>query len=274
MITGYIGGILAIFSQNIPYIAAISTFLLAFVILSCSSPSFKFKGEFFNLRTFCFEVRKHIRQTLVIVMSDSRMRELIIIGVILQFLIQPLLHYWQAFFLESENLLPKTGTSLLGTIFFLYVGISAIASNLAARISSSISSYRGISLAIILLAFVLSYSFLSKIPHGSILIFFFCLTQAFLSLLQVQINAFFMGRIAPEQRASAMSTMSLIGRFGSLVGLYTCTLILQSATYTEKPSQLIFRFFAIPSSVIAVICIIFLIISFLKIFLRAEKGNI
>jgi MFS family permease len=149
-------------------------------------------------------------------LGNPKLRPFFLIQVCLQFIFQPVLHYWQPFFRSFGAIVSEAS---LGNIFFCYVGAQSL---LAWAVTLLIKKYPS-SVNKVLFAELILMSFgFGVLSNNTVLpraLLAFILVQGlsgnFRSLIGVKFNRF----INSAQRATVLSSVSLISRVGMLISL-------------------------------------------------------
>lgn len=203
MIFGFLGGILAKINIGIPYIAAILIFLLTIILLLIWGKGILEQSESIQLPLSPLSW-PHI---LTSFFKNKKLVYILMASISIQFLIQPLLHFWQPFIQEVN---PSIGTDTLGLIFFIQCGLCSISSFIVSKKTKKPS----IGFVFFLLA-SLSFIFISHITP----IIFLIALNVFLTLGRGQLMATFNKYCDPHKRASFLSLLSLISRMGMFFSL-------------------------------------------------------
>lgn len=150
---------------------------------------------------------------------NSKLREILFISVALQFLAQPLLHYWQPLFLSIKPDLSGQG---LGLIFSIYSGAIVLASYIFKK-NNSISN------GILVLAWIFLYILIGQTSNFYVILALFCFQQMNYSLLKVRYGSELTHAAPTHIRASIISVNSLVARVGTLASLFFLSQILQDS---------------------------------------------
>lgn len=213
MLSGFIGGLMAVDDFATPYLVAAGTFLFLLVMLLLGPKETQNKK-------IEHEIHYHFKEQIAAVLKEGAMhpklKKYFGFMVLVQFCIQPLLHYWQPFFLNIESSLGGPG---LGRIFLLYCAAAALGSWIVTLvIQKNKSTYQLFGFPLFVL-FLFLYSAMSFTQNLTISIVLFCLAQMFFSISRSQVQAEFSSQIPAKHRASVLSGLSLISRFGMISSL-------------------------------------------------------
>lgn len=141
LIFGLIGGWLGSKGLQWPYLGAIISFgfllLILFNFKNDKEINFDSNNSFKSwiknsLNSLINQFNEYIKIILSKEIINSGLFGFIFVQILIQFLIQPILHYWQPYF---STLNSKIGTNELGYIFALYCGASVISGSLASALS-------------------------------------------------------------------------------------------------------------------------------------------
>lgn len=111
--------------------------------------------------------------------KNTKLRKILLISVALQFLAQPLLHYWQPLFLSVKT---DISGQDLGLIFSLYSGAIVLASYL-------IRKNNNISNGLLLLVWIFLYILIGQTHNFYAILALFCFQQMSYSILRVRYGA-------------------------------------------------------------------------------------
>jgi hypothetical protein len=124
-----------------------------------------------------------------------------------------MIHYWQPLFSSGKN------TEILGVVFMSYVGTSALFSILFAKYAKSELIQSNTMKVMVILAALFSHIGVSLSQSTWSLVVSFCLLQASVCVGRTIISAAINKIIEAKYRASILSSISLISRFGSMLSL-------------------------------------------------------
>ena len=155
------------------------------------------------------EIRFYLHSVWSLLIKNREIRLPVVTLTLLQFFIQPILHYWQPFFLRWEGVTSST----LGWIFAGYCGAVSIASYILARKGSS--PLTGVTTAVVLL----TWGGMIASPSLSFSVLCFCGLQVGMAALRSQASAQVAALAPSDSRASVMSGVGWISRLGMLSSL-------------------------------------------------------
>lgn len=251
LIFGLLGGWLGSHGLNWPYLGAIIAFIfLLLTLLNISKDSINNINLFSEnqcwLKNTKYALKHQFHQHIKLLLSKELFKKGILVFILLQiciqFLIQPLLHYWQPFF---SNLDSKIGPTELGYIFAAYSGTSVIFGIVASFLTQK-HWFRTTTLTWVL--FMISsivFIYLSTQPNLLLSLFLFAILQGLISMARTSLSARMNSKISNESRASVLSFISLISRLGMIMSL-----TLLSSLHTP---QTMFQIYAILSSVVSLL---------------------
>jgi len=228
MIFGFIGGLIGTLGLSIPYLAAAISFAFLFSLLCLVFPNDYCK----NTKNISLDKNKIIHSCCIhfSAISSHIIKQpkifYIVVGMItVQFVIQPLLHYWQPFFQE----LFYSNSAQLGFVFTAYCLTTAFFGFFYTKLVN-FYWFRTLSSTIVLFGiFSILYLFFSWQSSFILGILLFCLIQGFLAIARTSLNVRLFEKISKDSRASILSSVSLLSRFGMITSLIFLSLWLHSA---------------------------------------------
>lgn len=262
---GFLGGVIAFKNYAFPYAGALIVYIIVFIIL------LRFVEETKNRVThssmfdgFKYHFVEQVRITFKEGILHPLLLEFFVFQILLQASIQPLLHYWQPYFL----ILDKTITSSsLGTIFSLYVFCAAILSAIYMKMAKY-SFYKNITFqAIPLIVFGTTFYFLGVSSNIYLSVLLFCLCQSFLGVVNSIFSAKFNEQISSEYRAGILSSMSLFSRVGAIISLGLISLSGLEASVKMDQVQNLFK---LSSLLYSIVCLIFVMTI---LYLKSRKST-
>lgn len=156
--------------------------------------------------------------------NNSKLREILLISIALQFLAQPLLHYWQPLFLSIKTDLSGQG---LGLIFSMYSGAIVLASYIFKKKNN-------ISNGLLLLVWICLYIVIGQINNFYTILAVFCFQQMAYSVLKVRYGSALAHSAPAHIRASIISVNSLVARVGMLASLFFLSQILKNSAVSYQ----------------------------------------
>jgi MFS family permease len=218
-ICGLVGGLLGQFWLGLPYLTAAIFAVLAIALLLFFLPAEEKKERHTTSKTvrgFFTLIGFHLKQSLKQGILDPRCLPIFFAAVLLQFVLQPILHFWQPL-IASFSLQHASITA--GNIFFIY-SLSCFASGyLFSKLSGSqiIDKYG----LIYLLFGVFSILYFLLARQNTLLgtTIVFCLLQAVLAPTRTMLTSKLNAIISSPSRASVLSSLSFISRIGMLISL-------------------------------------------------------
>jgi len=216
VVLGFTGGYFAgVNNYQNAYWGAVSTMCLLLVLI-LMTPKTKNKPQVLpngeklnNLNIFKSAIQHSF--------ENSKLRKILLISIALQFLAQPLLHYWQPLFLSVKTDLSAQG---LGLIFSIYSAAIVLASFIFKK-NNNISS------GILLLFWIILYILIGQTGNFYAILVLFCFQQMNYSLLKVRYGAELTHAAPSHIRASIISVNSLVARAGMLLSLLFLNQILK-----------------------------------------------
>jgi hypothetical protein len=185
--------------------------------------------------------------------------------ILLQAAIQPLLHYWQPYFL-SINI--EVNSSILGNLFTVYVISAAILSAVYAKLSEY-NFYKNIYFqAVPLVLFGTCLYFMGEVKSFVSAVVLFSISQAFLGVVFSIFSSRFNEQVPSKNRAGILSSMSLFSRFGSMASLFVISAFKYEGTDKLIKIQNLFKY---SSLIYMIICIMLILTIFV---VRMRKRNL
>lgn len=225
LIFGMLGGWLGSIGLQWPYLGAI----LAFIILIITLFQFETEKSLYQITTTnnkswfqesLLSLKHQFKVQLNIIFSKDIVSKglfgFVIMQILVQFLVQPILHYWQPFFTSINT---NVSSIELGYIFATYCGAS-VASGIMASFLSKKKWFRTISSTWSLFALCsILYITLAHEIEFTFAIIFFALLQGILNMARTSLSARLNSRIPSYSRATILSLISLLSRFGMITSL-------------------------------------------------------
>lgn len=235
LVAGVLGGLVGAKSLALPYLIGFASSLLGLallLVLRSSHGESRMRGLGVNLfHVIATKTREHVKVTWSAGLANRELIPFFMIMVLVQAFIQPLLHFWQPFFLSMG---PQIGSRELGFIFAGYSGLSVLTGMLLSSVSRR-PFFRS-SRATLMLFFCTAvfYSLIGRTENCLLAVIFFCLTQATLATARTSLGARFNERIAGSVRASILSLNSMISRIGMILSLNLLGSVLAGGGEREK----------------------------------------
>ena len=214
MTFGLLGGYLGSKGLNFPYLGAIVCYLVMFGIMSTLPKETHIellKGE-----TWTTKMRHHLKAAFKEGLLHPALLPFFLVNIAIQFLIQPLLHYWQPFFQTIDG---SISSSDQGLIFSSYCAVTAIFSFGFAKVCQKDWAKKPLTIALIFGVFSLLYIALSLAGSLGVAFVLFALLQGTLSLCRTSLSIKMNEVIDSSSRSSILSSLSLFSRFGMITSL-------------------------------------------------------
>ncbi len=225
LLFGLLGGWLGSLGLRGPYLAAAGTFaVLGLFLLTLTNDNLNNKSSAESslgwwdkaLSALKHQFEVHIKVVTTGILIKKSLFGFLLAQIGVQFLIQPLLHYWQPYFTNLNSII---GPKELGYIFSLYSGTSIIGGVMA----SSLSRYEWFKSSVLnwTLFSVSSILFLTMglVNHLYLAVIIFALLQGVLSIARTALSVRINSNLSNETRASILSFISLLSRFGMILSL-------------------------------------------------------
>lgn len=231
MLGGLLGGLLGKMNPQYPFLFSIGLGILTAISIKTlikekrlslvKTSAAKMSSRWRKLRE---KLSENIRVSFEEGLLNPNLRLFFGVQILIQFIYQPVFHYWQPYF---QKISPLISEAELGSIFFGYVGTQLLFSFAASRmLERKLISVQTV-LAAELMIMVLSFSLMSSIYNYGLPIVAFILMQgaggSFRSLIGVGFNRF----IPSEQRATILSSVSFVSRVGMIVSLLAAQFLLR-----------------------------------------------
>lgn len=254
LIFGFLGGLLGNLGLNFPYLAAIVAYLVMTTILLSIPENTQNQKTDFTQEPWLINVQKHLKATITQGLFHPALTPFFIANILLQFTLQPILHYWQPYF---QNLNPHLGAEQQGWIFAAYCGTSALFGGVYAKYSHKPFLRSAKMTFMLFVMFSLLYTFLGHQTPWIIAMGVFCLLQGVLSVAKTSLGVRMNENIDATSRASILSSLSLISRLGMVGALFVISQLLPTEKNSEVTSMIsLYKFFGL-STVILLLLIVF-----------------
>lgn len=267
LIFGMLGGWLGSIGLQWPYLGAILAFITLIITLFHIETDKSLSQITSNNNKSWFQesllsLKHQFKVQLNIIFSKDILSKgllgFVLVQILVQFLVQPILHYWQPFFTSINT---NISSIELGYIFATYSGTSVFSGIMASFLSTK-KWFRTISSTWFLFALCsILYIILAREVKFAFAILFFALLQGILSMARTSLSARLNSRIPNNSRASVLSLISLLSRFGMITSL---SLLAQFAS----PQIMFFRY-----SLIGFTILIFTALILITKFIKKETYN-
>jgi len=220
LIFGFLGGVLGNAGLNFPYLAAIGAYLamtaLLWTIPETAQIHTKIQAAGDAAKSSLANMKKHLKAVFVQGVLHPALAPFFIANILIQFSLQPILHYWQPYF---QNLNPQLGTEQQGLIFSAYCGTSALFGWAYAKHSHK-PLLRSAKMTLVLFTiFSVLYTLLGQQTPWMVAVGLFCLLQGILSVARTSLGVRMNENIDSASRASILSSLSLVSRLGMVGAL-------------------------------------------------------
>jgi len=214
MVSGLLGGLIASAnSYSTSYVLAISAMLICTLIVLKTA-----HRTIHHTNTHENWIGHHIRTSLAALTASRVIATSVGLLILLQFLAQPMLHYWQPYF---QSLSPQVGGAELGVLFSIFC-IGTAAANYGIKKAPHIPITIMVS-TWILGSFLLSF----KSPYWQA-VGLMTLIQSTYSIMKARINAQIAESANSSQRATVLSSANFASRIGMLASLLLIHILLTS----------------------------------------------
>lgn len=229
LLCGSIGGVLFTLSPVIPFIAAIFFQLLGFyLIFQTPSPTININSEL----TIINFVKNNFR------FINIFNKNILIISLLffsVQLTIQPLLQYWQPFFLEINPLLSG---KFMGIVFAFYSSIVIFLNFLFSKFSET-KFFRSLYFIFFILACAIIFYFItSKSNNLWISIISFCFLQGIMFVVMTCLSTMSNKVIKTADRPIILKAISFFSRIGTFISLFGIKIFFDNFTSSSKIHEL------------------------------------
>ncbi len=223
LILGWVGGLLA--SKNLHFAFFLATILIGLsFLLIYSSPEHKVISHDSasvtggSPKTWFKRIGQQLSETNHIGLKNPLLLPFFMANILIQFSIQPLLHYWQPAF---QEVIGKTSPAVLGNIFAAYCGLSALVSIGFSQLTRHTWARSPITTIFLFLIFSIFYYLFAESRSFVPALIFFTFLQGFLTLARTSMGIRVNEVIPSQYRAAILSSISLVSRIGMMIALFT-----------------------------------------------------
>ena len=217
MLFGILGGYIGLKGIDLPYLGAVGVYIVMLsLIFTIPSEIGRDGPDAMTYNKWFEKIKLHSIAAIKEGLLHPVLLPFFLANIGIQFLIQPLLHYWQPMFHEIDT---SITTAQQGIIFSAYCGVSALFGFIYSRFSKNEFSKKPITVALLFTAFSLLYFSIAYCQTIITAAVIFCLLQGFLGLCRTSLSIKMNGVIESKSRASILSTLSLISRIGMMAAL-------------------------------------------------------
>jgi MFS family permease len=214
MFFGFLGGYLGMKGINLPYLGAVACYI--FMLLILYTLPHEIGHESIAHLTWFSKIKTHMVAMFKEGILHPVLLPFFLTNIAIQFLIQPLLHYWQPFFQAVD---PSVTSKQQGLIFSGYCGAIAVFSYFYSLFSKQEFARRPSTIAVLFSLFSILYFSLSYADKLLSSVIIFVLLQVLLSLCRTSLSIKMNEVIDSKSRASILSALSLISRLGMIGAL-------------------------------------------------------
>jgi len=217
MVAGLIGGYIGLQGINLPYLGAVFCYLLMLGLIATLPSEIGHDGPAGLTYGLWFaKIKTHSVAAVKEGLLHPVLLPFFLANIGIQFLIQPILHYWQPLF---QAISPSISSGQQGWIFSAYCGTTSIFAFIYSKFSNKPFVKSPFTVALLFSVFSLLYFILPHVDHLIIGIVVFCVLQGFLSLCRTSLSIKMNEVIDSKSRSSILSTLSLISRLGMMGAL-------------------------------------------------------
>ncbi len=231
IICGTLGGFLFTLTTNAPFLAAILLQFFGFCWAArIIAPQ---KGVNSELKLFEF-VKSNIN---IRNLFDSKILIVMLLCFSVQLTIQPLLHYWQPFFLEIN---PHVSGTFFGSLFAIYCSFVIILNFLFSKLSKIYFFRSFYCIFSILACAVWSYYVASVSNSLCVSCISFCFLQGIMFVAMTCLSAMSNRVIETADRPIILKTISFFSRIGTLISLIGIKMFINNSSTSSKIHELYF----------------------------------
>lgn len=210
--SGVLGGFVANYSLRIPFLLCAVALGILFVLLRVA---FKI-----DVPASAIRVKHQTLKDVKSALGNSTLQPYIAGLVMLMFIMQPIIYYWQPWFLELARVLSSERVgSILGFVFLCFQSVILLTSMAYARLNSSGRLLTDTAIPVLFLVLGLSTAMTVRVESIGASVSFFCGAEAALVILSSLFKAKINERLSSGSRASVLSAIGVIARSGTMFGL-------------------------------------------------------
>lgn len=262
LVMGWVGGFIGSRNLHFPYFLAIAMMIIASItLLKVPQPSDDTRSRKKPVTAnWVRQIESQARETWEQITQMPALVPFFVANILIQFSIQPLLHYWQPFF---QARITDDAPSILGTIFAAYCASSIVCSFVFSKLSrlpSMRSNYTTLGLFLI---FSTLYVLFANATTFTTSVIYFVAMQGILSVARTQLSIRLNEIIPSNHRAALLSTVSLVSRLGMMGALAS---IGQYLGKSQDPRMLtnLMHIFGVLSSAVVILLFVGFIFNYLR----------
>lgn len=255
MVFGFIGGMIALRGLHFPYFAAGFSFgLLIFGILFFFPNDPPLHTGVITMRAWASQLGRHVRSSFSEGILHPVLLPIFVASILVQFSIQPILHYWQPFFQTIDGGVSSAG---LGTVFSAYAAASAALGYIYSRCARNPAARSPLASVFLFLSFSGLYLIMPYCRTWLYAVITFCLLQGVLSVARTSLTVRLNEVISNSSRASILSSLGLFSRAGTLASLFMVPFLLGKNATDVAGVQQLFKVYSWTSLLVSVPLIAF-----------------
>lgn len=214
IIGGTAGAFIGDIDTTYAFILTIISMVMIIISLSFSKDQIHLKAKH-NIKELKYKLVKNLKQSIHYGLYEKKTRIYFAIVALLQFLMIPVIFYWQPFF----QTITTSETSDLGIVHFSFNTTIFIVGFLVARssIKKNFSHYRWQMVLFTLLG--LSFIFLAQAHTFKMALIIFCTLEAIFIITSISLKIALNTQIDDNSRATVISSLSMFARIGTLISL-------------------------------------------------------
>lgn len=240
LFSGFLGAIAGDYGLTIPYILGIISFIFTVVlIIYIRNHVEDIKVPLRTVPQIITQFNMHFTSAFKEGIMQPSLVPFFVIGIVSQFLIQPILHYWQPLFQSTDTSFSAHDT---GVVFFSYCLASMVFNYVYSKLSVK-KMFRS-PFAILVMYSIASLLYLTiAMAHGylSLLILFSAL-QGMMSVGGSSLGSKLNENIDSQSRASILSSFSMFSRIGMIVSLFTIPIVIGQYAPGKQVGVLFFTY--------------------------------
>lgn len=226
LLAGLLGAVAGDYGLKIPYIFGIASFVAATILIkSAYHQTTDVRVPLTTISKMVEQLNKHFRSAFQEGIMQSQLIPLFLVGIVSQFLIQPILHYWQPLFQNVNITLASHDT---GLVFFAYCLSSMVFKYMYAKLSSREMFRSPLAILVIYTTASFLYFAVSMYHEYLGLLLLFSLMQGVMAVGGTSLGARLNEKIGSQSRASILSSFSMFSRIGMMISLFAIPIVMRS----------------------------------------------
>lgn len=236
LLAGLLGAVVGDYGLAIPYVLGIASFVAATALIkSAHRQTTDVRVPLTTISQMAEQFNKHFHSAFQEGIMQSQLIPLFLVGIASQFLIQPILHYWQPLFQKVDITLASHDT---GLVFFAYCLSSMVFKYIYAKLSSREMFRSPLAILVIYTITSLLYFSVSMYHEYLGLLILFSLMQGVMAVGGISVAARLNEKIGSQSRASILSSFSMFSRIGMIISLFVIPIVMRPQPMNEQIESL------------------------------------